>query len=192
MPFVLAVGAITSFSSSCPFPSTLGTVPTLDGVGFFRHSDRVDLGFGPGIDGFDDERPRSVGKATLLLPRAVSGPFGIIRAKSSRDPNYLMHAATSIAVFARIVEVIEANIWVHFVAPSFATFSALPSFPAFATTTRCCVGLGWVALHDINDDWAISCPSLVAGAHQMAVLGGKIVFQLVPGRNGILEFNLPK
>ena len=53
---------VASLSSLSSFPSPLGAVPTLGGVGFLHHCDSVGmLWLGAGVDGVNDHRPGSVG-----------------------------------------------------------------------------------------------------------------------------------
>ena len=90
---------------STPFSTpALGAVPTTGGVGFLQHCHSVGKFRNVArVDGLNDDGPSSVCKATLLFPGADIVPFCKIRAEISWDPDFLMHAATFIAVFARTI-----------------------------------------------------------------------------------------
>jgi hypothetical protein len=102
-----------------------------------------------------------------------------------------MHTATFIAVFARIIEEVKANIWVDFASP-FATFASLSALSPFSTfsAARGNISLAWVAICGVHHNWTAPSARLADLSHQMAVLGGKRVFHLVPSGDCVLEFNL--
>ena len=71
-----------------------------------------------------------------------------------------MHTGTGIAVFARIVEEVEANIRVNFLVvafPPFSSFASIPAFTSLPSITTGCQG-NWVGTFgNIDNNGLVAC-----------------------------------
>jgi hypothetical protein len=93
-----------------------------------------------------------VGQPTLLFPRAGTVPLCKIQAVTGWGPDFLMHTATGIAVFARIVEKIETDIGVNLFPVAFPSFAfSLPSFLSSISAGRICLRVG--SFGDVDNKW---------------------------------------